>query len=84
MSVARKLAASLASYLAIVCIGGQAQTLLPSLDPAATTSSKFLFSVDVVLDDSASPVLLGVRHGQTVAQVRYTEGFPALSCGTRL
>eukprot|EP00752_Nemacystus_decipiens_P012023 g10658.t1 len=32
------------------------------------TTSGFLYSVDIVLDDSTSPVVLGIRDGQTAAQ----------------
>lgn len=70
MSVSRILVAGLASFLAIAHIGGNAQTLSP--DAATMTSSGFLFSVDVFLDESAtSPVVLGIRDGQTVTQVGF-------------
>lgn len=48
-------------------IGGNAQTL--SEDAATMASSGFLYSVDVLLDESTDPVVLGIRDGQTVAQV---------------
>lgn len=72
------LVVSLVLYLAIVFVGGHAQALSSS-DAAAIASSNFLFSVDVLLDDSASPVLLGIRDGQTVTQVHSTEVLPVLS-----
>lgn len=71
MSLPRVLVASLVYCLAIGYIGGNAQT--SSSDAATTAPSGFLYSVDVVLDDSESPVTLGIRDGQTVAQV-YLKG----------
>lgn len=56
--------ASLLSYLAIASTGGNAQLLPPD-----DASSQLVFSVDVLLDESADPVPLGIRDGQTVAQV---------------
>ncbi|CAM9951076.1 unnamed protein product [Ectocarpus sp. 6 AP-2014] len=70
MSALRVLAASLVSCLTITyIIGGNSQTW-PSDAAAATAiaSSDFLFSVDVVLDESAVAVPLGIRDGQTVAE----------------
>ncbi|CAN0341779.1 unnamed protein product, partial [Ectocarpus sp. 8 AP-2014] len=70
MSALRLLVASLVSCLTITyIIGGNSETW-PS-DTAAVTaiaSSDFLFSVDVVLDESAAAVPLGIRDGQTVAE----------------
>ena len=68
MSVARILLASLVTCLAIAHIGRNAQSL--SADAAMmATSGLFLYSVNIVLDDSTSPVVLGIRDGQTAAQV---------------
>ncbi|CBN75632.1 hypothetical protein Esi_0151_0023 [Ectocarpus siliculosus] len=70
MSALRVLVASLVSCLTITyIIGGNSQTW-PSDAAAATAiaSSDFLFSVDVVLDESAVAVPLGIRDGQTVAE----------------
>lgn len=47
------------------CIcSGHAQAL-----PPTASSSSFLFSVDVLLDEANAPVPLGIRDGQTVMQV---------------
>lgn len=70
MSLLRILFASLVSYLAIAFTGGNAQ--ISSEDAATTASSVFLYSVDILLDESKSPVVLGIRDGQTVAQVGLT------------
>lgn len=59
--------ASLVSCLVIAHIGGNAQSL--SADAATVASSRFLYSVDIFLDESTSPVVLGIRDGQTIAQV---------------
>lgn len=67
MSLPRILVVSLVFYLAIAYIGANAQTSLS--EAAAVAPSGFLYSVDVVLDDSESPVVLGIHDGQTVAQV---------------
>ncbi len=67
MSLPRMIVASLVYCLTIASIGGNAQTSLS--DAAAMAPSGFLYSVDVLLDDSESPVVLGIRDGQTVAQV---------------
>lgn len=67
MSVSRILMASLVSYLAMAHIGGDAQTL--SADAAMAATSGFLYSVNIVLDESPSPAVLGIRDGQTAAQV---------------
>lgn len=68
MPVPRILVASLVLCLAIAYIGGNAQTL-PADAATTASSSGFLFSVNVLLDESTSPVVLGIRDGQTVAQV---------------
>lgn len=67
MRLARSLGVSLVSYLATTSIGGHAQTSPPD---AQAPPSPFLFSIDLLLDEGADPVKLGIRNGQTVAQVR--------------
>lgn len=58
----------IACLLVMGCVGsGHAQALPPAA--AAAASLPFLFSVDVLLDEADAPVLLGIRDGQTVAQV---------------
>ncbi|CAM9577351.1 unnamed protein product [Scytosiphon promiscuus] len=64
MSATRMIAATLISYLTIAYVGGNAQTLHPG-DPS---ERQILFSVDVLVDESASPVPLGIREGQTAVQ----------------
>ncbi|CAM9674009.1 unnamed protein product, partial [Laminaria digitata] len=72
MAVTRVLVATLLSYLAVTSAGTSAQRLPPD-DAGLTASSQLVFSVDVLLDESADPVPLGIRDGQTVAQA--AEGF---------
>eukprot|EP00904_Undaria_pinnatifida_P001646 jgi/Undpi1/11482/HiC_scaffold_30.g13779.m1 len=65
MAMTRVLVAALFAYLAIASISGNAQPLPP---PGDTGLTSYVFSVEVLLDESADPVLLGIRDGQTVAQ----------------
>lgn len=70
MSESRILKAILVSCLAIAQIGGNAYTLSSGEDADATmTSSGFLYSVNIMLDEATSPLVLGIRNGQTAAQV---------------
>lgn len=69
MAMTRVLVATLFAYLAIASISGNAQPLPPPDDTGLTS---YVFSVEVLLDESADPVLLGIRDGQTVAQVKNT------------
>eukprot|EP00903_Cladosiphon_okamuranus_P007708 g7470.t1 len=69
MSVSRILKASLVSCLAIAHIGGgDAQTLSSEEDAATTKSAGFVYAVNIVLDEATSPLVLGIRDGQTAAQ----------------
>ncbi|CAM9138254.1 unnamed protein product [Ectocarpus sp. 12 AP-2014] len=69
MSAFRVLVASLVSCLTITyIIGGNSQTWPSDAAATAVASPDFLFSVDVVLDESAAAVPLGIRNGQTVAE----------------
>ncbi|CAM9972726.1 unnamed protein product, partial [Ectocarpus sp. 4 AP-2014] len=69
MSALRVLVASLVSCLTITyIIGGNSQTWPSDAAATAIASPDFLFSVDVVLDESAAAVPLGIRNGQTVAE----------------
>lgn len=68
MAVTRVLVAILLSYLVVTSAGASAQPLPPD-DAGLAASSQLVFSVDVLLDESADPVPLEIRDGQTVAQV---------------
>lgn len=67
VSAIRTIVASLVLYLAFARVDGSAEPLRS--DDASIAPSEFLFAVDIWLDESAPAVPLGIRDGQTVAQV---------------
>lgn len=69
MSASRILKASFVACVTIAQFGGNAQTLSSGEDAATMTSPGFLYSVNIVLDEATSPVVLGIHDGQTAAQV---------------
>lgn len=83
-STRRTIVTTSLSYLAIACLDGSAQPLAPLPGEAYRASGfgnsdnetdaqwpfRYLFAVNVLLDEATSPLRLGIRDGQSVAQVK--------------